>query len=86
MRTHDLKTDSEVFQAVVSGAKTWEIRKNDRGFQVGDRLRLLETEFTGQEIAAGKPLVFTGREQVKMVSYVLRGPCYGLAKLAGLVG
>lgn len=39
---HDLKTAPEHFEAVWSGAKTAELRKDDRGFSVGDVLRLRE--------------------------------------------
>ncbi|MGE8567532.1 MAG: ASCH/PUA domain-containing protein [Achromobacter sp.] len=74
---HTLKTDPEVFQAVMTGAKTFEIRLNDRGFQVGDALRLRETRFTGAEMREGKPLEYTGRECHRVVSHVLTG--YGLA-------
>ncbi|MEG0259568.1 MAG: DUF3850 domain-containing protein [Lysinibacillus sp.] len=38
MATHDLKILPEYLEAVVSGKKTFEIRKNDRDFQVGDRI------------------------------------------------
>lgn len=41
-RIHSLKTWPEQFSAVVSGAKRFEYRKNDRGFKVGDALILLE--------------------------------------------
>lgn len=74
---HALKTDPEVFEAVSVGAKTYEIRFNDRGFAVGDELQLLETTRTGADIAAGAPLEYTGREILKTVSHVLGG--YGLA-------
>lgn len=74
---HILKTDPEVFQAVLSGAKTFEIRLNDRGYAVGDVLGLRETNHTGAEMRAGAPLVYTGRECQRFVSHVLTG--YGLA-------
>ncbi|VTU44903.1 DUF3850 domain-containing protein [Variovorax sp. RA8] len=76
-RIHELKTDPEVFQASWDGLKTFEIRVNDRDFQVGDSLYLLETEHTGEEMRAGAPLVYTGRTLRKVVSHVLTG--YGLA-------
>jgi len=39
---HELKTISPYFQDVKLGVKTFEIRKNDRFFQIGDLLRLKE--------------------------------------------
>lgn len=77
MAEHTMKTDPEVFEAVWTGAKTFEIRLNDRGFQVGDTLRLRETKFTGLQMHMGQPLEYTGRELTKTVSHVLSG--YGLA-------
>jgi hypothetical protein len=37
---HDLKTWPEFFDAVDRGEKTFEVRRDDRGFQVGDTLVL----------------------------------------------
>lgn len=76
MTEHNLKTDPAVFQAVVDGVKTYEIRKNDRGFAVGDTLVLHETKHTGKDMAAGAPLIYTGRTALRVVGHLLVG--YGL--------
>ena len=39
---HELKTHPKYLQRVASGQKPFEIRKNDRDFQVGDRVILKE--------------------------------------------
>lgn len=76
---HVLKTDSPVFQAVKERRKSFEIRKNDRNFQVGDILILKETLHTGAEMVEGAPLMYTGEELAAVVTYILEGPIYGLA-------
>lgn len=73
---HELKTDPEVWDAVASGAKTHEIRFNDRAFAVGDGLVLRKTRYTGAEMRAGKPLEYIGTPLTRVVSHVLTG--YGL--------
>ncbi len=77
---HELKTDPEPFDAVAIRAKTFEIRRDDRGFAVGDTLDLRKTRFTGSEMADGKPLVWEGPTAVRTVTHLLRGPIYGLAE------
>ena len=41
-KTQELKTWPESFQALFTGLKSFEFRKNDRDFKVGDQLTLLE--------------------------------------------
>lgn len=51
---HELKILPEYFAAVKDGSKTFEIRKNDRDYMVGDYILLKEydknTGYTGNEI------------------------------------
>lgn len=80
MKIHELKTDSEVFYDVRNRLKNFEIRKNDRDFKPGDYLHLRRTVNTGAEIKQGKPLVYDPEgEMLVRVTYVLKGPIYGLA-------
>jgi hypothetical protein len=75
-----LKTDPGLFDDVEAGRKTFEIRRDDREprFAVGDILLLHRTLTTGEAMAAGAPLAYSGRAVAVEVVHVLRGPCYGL--------
>jgi len=77
MTVHELKTDPVVFDAVANGLKTFEIRYDDRGYQVGDQLILNKTRYTGDEMKQGKPLEYLDSYGAT-VSHILRGPIYGL--------
>ena len=66
---HQLKIKSEYFLDVASGKKTFEIRKNDRDFHVGDFLGLNElTEHSVNNKGEHKE---TGRFILAEVTYVL---------------
>lgn len=72
MASHELKTWPEPFQAVSDGRKRYEIRRDDRGFRVGDVLFLREWDpNTGD---------YTGREVARHVEYVTPGGAWGLPK------
>ena len=66
---HKLKTESAFYQAVEAGIKTFELRVNDRNFQVGDMVTLQEV-FGG--IATGRAL------PPKEIKYILLGGQFGL--------
>lgn len=67
---HELKTLPEFFAAAAAGIKPFEYRKDDRGFQVGDVLRL--KEYNPQ--AGG----FTGAALDVSITYILRGGAMGV--------
>ena len=69
MIVHELKTINPFFEDVFNGAKDFEIRKNDRNFKVGDRLKLIEFE-KGKE---------KKRYVLKDIKYILTGGQYGLS-------
>lgn len=58
---HELKILPTYFRDVLRGNKTFEVRKNDRNFQVGDKLILKEWE-NGE---------YTGNILEKNVTYIL---------------
>lgn len=86
MTEHDLKSWPEFFGPILSGAKTFELRKNDRGYKVGDLLRLREYEpVIGEWDNRHGAGTYTGREIVKRVSYIMDGVgTGGIAPLKGL--
>ena len=61
MTRHALKTDHNVFQLSWDEEKGFEVRLDDRNFEVGDDLLLIETLYSGEDMKAGKPLEYTGR-------------------------
>lgn len=68
MKTHDLKLSIEFCDAVLSGEKTFEVRKNDRGFQTGDLIRFIPTDGTIREHAKHEISGHTYK-----ITYILNG-------------
>ena len=60
---HDLKVWKLFFEDIWTGKKKFELRKNDRNFQVGDTLRLFEYDHQLGEN--------TERSTVMRVTYIL---------------
>lgn len=78
MTTHELKTDPDVFADTLDKVKNFELRKDDRFFEVGDTLILRETRYSAEEMAnSGMPLEYTGRTVEAQIQYKLSGG-YGL--------
>lgn len=79
---HELKTWPTYFERIADGSKTFEIRRNDRGYQAGDTLRLREYDPSGDHDdcpdndCRGKR--YTGREAFRTVGFVAAGTLFGL--------
>lgn len=71
MKIHHLKTWPPYFEAVKSGVKTFELRKHDRKYAVGDTLALQEYD----------PMTraYTGRSIYVDVTFMLQPGTFGLA-------
>ena len=71
MKTHELKCWPAPFAAMLKGVKVHEVRRDDgRGFAGGDALLLREYDASTRE--------YTGRQTARFVTYVSRGPDWGL--------
>ena len=87
-KTHELKVLQPMFPALVDGSKTFEVRKNDRGFQVGDTLILMrwgtdpvtEVEgFMSGDAETGMVVHRIKADFVKVkVTYILPGGQFGV--------
>lgn len=78
--THDLKCWPEPFQAIVDGDKRFEFRKDDRGYAIGDILRLREWGPDTKD--------YTGWSVLREVTYIAAGgfgipPGYCVMSIAG---
>lgn len=68
--THELQLWPACFAAVNDGSKPFDVRENDRNFQVGDRLLLREFDPDTEQL--------TGHTLTRWVSYVLQGGLFGI--------
>lgn len=82
MKAHDLKTHPAPFRAVWDGIKLFEVRVNDRGFEVGDLLYLHEWRPETHKRGA----YYTDRRVLARVTYMLHGGQYGLPKELCVMG
>lgn len=66
---HFIKIHTTYFESVLNDTKTFELRKNDRDYEVGDKLILNEIN---------ENTLYTGRSLAVVITYILNGPTYGL--------
>lgn len=61
---HELKTWPQYYVEIMSGKKTFEVRFDDRDFQVGDMVLLQEWNPESEQ--------YTGREAERVITYIIR--------------
>lgn len=77
--THELKTWPEYFNPILTGSKTFEVRKDDRCYKVGDTLHLKEYNLGGAGMSEHDLTGFyTGRELKVTITFILHGPAFGI--------
>lgn len=77
-RIHELKTWPASFELVWRGVKLYELRRNDRGFRVGDAVRLREWEPTTK--------TYSGRQILLPIACVTRGGEFDLPEHLCILG
>ena len=82
MKIHKLKIKEEYYKAIVDGNKTFELRKNDRDYQVGDLIQFTDDLFNQEKIAdkfMAEKYYPQPSETLFKITYILEGvPEYGL--------
>lgn len=70
MAEHDLKVWPKFYDDVLYRRKRFEVRKNDRNYQVGDILRLRRFDPDKND--------YTGGECLRLVTYMMLGGQFGI--------
>lgn len=78
MVTHELKTLIPYWDAVYRGEKTFEVRRDDRGFQKGDRLKLVRWSGSSPAGAILPGSVMPVYDIHAEITYVLGGGQFGI--------
>lgn len=69
---HELKCWPSSFERISDGTKTFEVRRDDRGFQMGDVLRLREWDYDRAFELQSPERGFTGREVERVCGVIFR--------------
>lgn len=70
---HELKVEPPFFDRLLDGTKTFEVRKDDRGFQSGDTLVLKEWDRSACDCGSRWcTKQYTGRELTRIVGFIFK--------------
>ena len=85
MKLHELKIKHEYLVEIVLGNKTFELRKNDRDYQVGDLIRFIDIPGPKRDLTLSEisrvGSAYIDENTLYRITYVLKDvPEYGLDK------
>lgn len=81
MKLHELKIKHEYLIEVDMGRKTFELRKNDRDYQVGDLIHFIDIKDEDKELNLWGAEPSIDKDALYKITYVLKEvPEYGLDK------
>lgn len=82
MKLHELKIEHKYLIEVYMGRKTFELRKNDRDYEVGDLIRFIDIRTTSLRDSYKSDCdVYIDEDALYKITYVLKDvPEYGLDK------
>ena len=79
MKRHEVKCWPEFWNPLKTGTKTFELRRNDRDYQVGDEL--IERQWSPETHE------YVGEERLQFrITYVMQGPIFGLRQGFAILG
>lgn len=79
MKLHELKINHNYLVDVTVGIKTFELRKNDRDYQVGDLIHFIDIGRNDSEGDGFEPYI--DKDELYKITYILKDvPEYGLDK------
>ena len=89
MKIHKLKIKEEYYKAIIDGEKTFELRKNDRDYQVGDLIQFTDARFAPKNYSDDMAEKYYPQpsETLFKITYILKDvQDYGLDKEYCILG
>lgn len=79
MKLHELKIKHKYLVDIAKGVKTFELRKNDRDYQVGDLIRFIDIRQSNNNNCDCD--IYIDKDTLYRITYILKDvPEYGLDK------
>lgn len=79
MKLHEIKIKEDYFNAILRGEKTFELRKNDRDYKVGDLIHFIDIKQSNSDNCDCD--IYINEDDLYKITYILKNvEEYGLDK------